>query len=155
MLLLVTTPASAMMPMPVITMPKGWPITSRPMITPIVDRMIADRIRKTLDSLLNWASSTTKIRKIATPKALPRNSCAAWLSSSSPASFQVTMPLKSASSSIALTCCWTAADCTPSATLAVTVTMRRPSMRLMTPTLRAATRMTKLLIGTEPAGVSM
>ncbi len=42
----------------------------RPRNTPIVDRMIAKSTSATLDSLLNCASSTAKIRKIAAPKAL-------------------------------------------------------------------------------------
>ena len=44
MLLFTTMPASAMTPMPDMMMPKGWPMTSRPMSTPTVDMMTAERI---------------------------------------------------------------------------------------------------------------
>ncbi len=88
MLLFTTTPASAMTPMPVMTTPKGWPMIIRPRNTPIVDMTTADSTRPTEMNLLNCASSTTKIRKIAAPKALVRNAPASACSSSSPASFQ-------------------------------------------------------------------
>ena len=45
MLLLTTIPASAMTPIPLITMPKGCSIMSRPSMTPTVDIMTAERIR--------------------------------------------------------------------------------------------------------------
>ncbi len=51
-------------------MPNAWPMIIRPMNTPIVERMIANSTSTTLDSLLNCASSTAKIRKIAAPNAL-------------------------------------------------------------------------------------
>ena len=70
MLLFTTTPASAMTPMPDMTMPKAWPVSSRPRNTPIVAMTTQDSTSQTLVNLLNCASSTRKIRKIAAPKAL-------------------------------------------------------------------------------------
>src|SRR5258705_452240 len=43
MLLFTITPAFAMMPMPVITTPNGWPMIISPSRTPMVDRITADR----------------------------------------------------------------------------------------------------------------
>src|SRR5882757_9314276 len=71
MLLLVTTPASAMMPMPVITTPKPWCMTIRPMKTPMVESTIAESTRPTLDNLLHLRGARP-IRKIAVPKAFAR-----------------------------------------------------------------------------------
>ena len=84
MLLFTMTPALAMMPMPVITTPKAWPMTIRPISTPIVDRTTAERTSSTLENLLNWASRIAKIRKIAAPKAFIRKAPASSRSSSSP-----------------------------------------------------------------------
>ncbi|MOA64967.1 hypothetical protein D3C78_1911910 [compost metagenome] len=42
MLLFTTMPARAIRPMPTMTMPNDWPLTSRPISTPAVDRTMAD-----------------------------------------------------------------------------------------------------------------
>jgi hypothetical protein len=70
MLLLTTTPASAITPIPVMTIPKGCPMISSPRKTPMVDITTADSTRPTERKLLNCASSTTKIRKIAAAERL-------------------------------------------------------------------------------------
>ena len=41
MLLFTTIPASATMPVPVMMIEKGWPITSMPISTPVVDSTTA------------------------------------------------------------------------------------------------------------------
>ena len=48
MLWFTTMPASAITPMPLMTMPKGWPVIIRPISTPMVDITTANRIRKLL-----------------------------------------------------------------------------------------------------------
>ncbi len=156
MLLFTTTPASAMMPMPVITMPKGWPMIIRPRKTPIVDMMTAEKISPTEMKLLNCARSTRKIRNSAAPNALPRKAPAAACSSSSPASFQ-RMPLlsRSAAASCAAMPWRIGSACTPSRILAWTVTVRRASMRFKVPVVGAGSRVTKFDRGTVPLAVSI
>ena len=88
MLLFTTTPASAMTPMPDMTMTKVCPVSSMPSSAPIVAMTTQDSTSSTLVNLLNCARSTMKIRKIAAPKALLRKALASALSSLEPASFQ-------------------------------------------------------------------
>ena len=89
MLLFTTTPASAITPMPDMTMTKAWPVSIMPSNAPIVAMTTQDSTRNTLVNLLNCASSTMKIRKIAAPKALPRKALASALSSFEPAKLPV------------------------------------------------------------------
>ncbi len=131
MLLFTMTPALAMMPMPVITTPNGWPMIIRPSSTPMVDSTTADSTRMTEVKRLNCASRIAKIRKIAVPKAFARKAPAFSRSSSSPLSLKVTPSPRSALASAAITSCCTTAFCTPSAILADTVMTRLPLTRLM------------------------
>ena len=66
---------------------------------------------------------------------------------------QVTPAPRSAVASSLAISSWILAVCTPCATFADTVMTRLAATRLMKPTRGAATRSTKLLIGTEPEGV--
>lgn len=108
MLLLTTTPASAMTPMPDITITKAWPVSIMPSSAPIVAMTTQESTSRTLVNLLNCARSTMKIRKIAAPKALLRKALASSLSSFEPASFQ-SMPGKSMPPTTFETSAWTAA----------------------------------------------
>src|SRR5215468_3351433 len=90
MLLFTITPALAMTSMPVITTPKGCPMTNSPSSTPKVESTTAVSTRPTEVSLLNCASRIAKMRKIAVPNALSRNADALARSSSSPLSLNIT-----------------------------------------------------------------
>src|SRR6266446_1673259 len=79
-----------MTPMPVITTPKGCPMTNSPSSTPKVESTTAVSTRPTEVSLLNCASRIAKMRKIAVPNALSRNADALARSSSSPLSLNIT-----------------------------------------------------------------
>ena len=46
MLLFTTIPAKAITPIPLIIIPKGFPDINKPIITPIVEKIIADKIIK-------------------------------------------------------------------------------------------------------------
>ena len=76
MLWFTTMPASAITPMPLITMPKGWPVIIRPISTPMVDITTANRITKLLIEAVELGDQDDAIRNSATPKAFIRKACA-------------------------------------------------------------------------------
>lgn len=93
MLLFTTMPASAMMPMPTITMPKVWPVTMSPIGTPDVEKRIADSTRPAWYRLLNCVTRIIVMRKIADTKAVSRKFIVSACSSASPANRTTSPPL--------------------------------------------------------------
>ena len=131
MLLFTITPALAITPMPVITTPNGWPITSSPSSTPKVDITTAVSTRPTEVSLLNCASRIAKIRKIAVPNALSRKAAGLLALLVLALELEGDARPEIGLGELGATSCCTLAVCTPSATLAETVITRLPLTRLM------------------------
>jgi hypothetical protein len=75
MALLTTTPARLMTPIPVMIIPNGVPVTSRPINTPTSDSTTDVKLIKGVMKELNWVSKISRIMAIQAKNALLRN---AW-----------------------------------------------------------------------------
>ena len=84
MLLFTTTPASAMIPRPDMTIPNGLSIIQSPKNTPPDDRIMADIVTIVCQAELNCSIKTSTIRHIDSAKDEPRKACVSAISSDSP-----------------------------------------------------------------------